>query len=97
MNVASVVYANYFGRENLGEIQGRADAMGVLGSALGPLPFGYVRDVTGSFNSAFVFGAIFPFACAVWVAIAGKRQVERNKYLSLGSNLEKQNELSVRV
>ena len=94
MNVASVVYANYFGRKHLGEIQGLADACGVLGSALGPLPFGYVRDVTGSFNSAFVFGAIFPFTCAVWVAIAGRRQLEKNKYLSLESKHENEIELT---
>ena len=50
MNVASVVFANNFGRKYLGEIQGLADSLGVLGSALGPFPFGLVKNQTGSYN-----------------------------------------------
>ena len=79
MNVASVVFANNFGRKYLGEIQGLADSMGVLGSAIGPFPFGLVRDQTGSYNMAFFVGSFLPLLTAFWVYTSssgrlGKRQ-----------------------
>ena len=44
MNVTAVAYANFFGRKHLGAIQGFAQSAGVLGSALGPFPFGFTHD-----------------------------------------------------
>ena len=52
-SVGNVVYANFFGRAHLGSIQGVGKALVVLGSALGPFPFGLCRDVSGSFDAAF--------------------------------------------
>ena len=43
-SVGNVVYANFFGRAHLGSIQGVGKALVVLGSALGPFPFGLCRD-----------------------------------------------------
>jgi MFS transporter, OFA family, oxalate/formate antiporter len=48
--VGTVVWPSYFGRENLGSILGFTAAAGVVGAALGPLPFGFVRDVVGSYQ-----------------------------------------------
>ena len=59
-NSVSVAFANYFGREKLGTIQGVCQACGVLGSALGPVPFGIAKDATGSYVSAFLLSSAFP-------------------------------------
>jgi|EP01047_Picozoa_sp_COSAG01_P006121 hypothetical protein len=48
MNVTAVAYANFFGRKHLGAIQGFAQSAGVLGSALGPFPFGLTHQLFGS-------------------------------------------------
>jgi len=48
----NVVWPNYFGRKHLGSIKGAATVFMVLGSALGPLPFGISYDNTGSYTIA---------------------------------------------
>jgi MFS family permease len=45
----SVMWANYFGRQHLGSIRGAATIFMVIGSALGPLPFGISFDLTTSY------------------------------------------------
>ena len=69
----SVVYANNFGRKNLGTIQTVASSCAVLGSALGPFPWGVVRDMTGSFTLAFRLGAALPLLCAFGIILKGRR------------------------
>ena len=85
MNVASVVFANNFGRKYLGEIQGLADSLGVLGSAIGPFPFGLVRDQTGSYNMAFFVGSFLPLITALWVywSSSGRLRMREQAYLEL--------------
>ena len=56
--VAAVAYANYFGRQELGSIGGVVQALNVLGSAMGPLPFGLSKDLTGSFDLGFLAAAL---------------------------------------
>lgn len=46
----SVIWPRYFGRKNLGSIRGAATVFMVIGSALGPLPFGLSYDLTGDYN-----------------------------------------------
>ncbi len=48
----NVIWPEYFGRQHLGSIRGAATVFMVIGSALGPLPFGIVYDITGSFSIA---------------------------------------------
>jgi MFS transporter, OFA family, oxalate/formate antiporter len=48
--VSAVVWPAFYGRRHLGSIYGIASAAGVLGAALGPLPFGIVRDLLGSYE-----------------------------------------------
>ncbi len=48
--VGQVVWPTFFGREHLGSILGFTSAMIVIGAALGPLPFGIVNDLTGSYQ-----------------------------------------------
>jgi MFS family permease len=65
MIVASVVYANYFGRRHLGSIAGFATTLLVASSALGPMPIGVARDLLGSYAAVLNGFAILPFVLAV--------------------------------
>ena len=47
----------------------------VLGSALGPFPFGLCRDLTGSFTAAFDAGAALSLGCLVAVLRYGHAPV----------------------
>jgi MFS family permease len=46
----NVLWPDYFGRKYLGSIRGAATVFMVIGSALGPLPFGIYYDLTGEYN-----------------------------------------------
>jgi len=48
----NTVWPHYFGRKYLGSIRGMATVFMVLGSALGPLPFGVSYDQFNTFNPA---------------------------------------------
>jgi len=48
----NTVWPHYFGRKHLGSIRGMATVFMVIGSALGPLPFGVSFDQFNSFNPA---------------------------------------------
>jgi sugar phosphate permease len=63
--ISAVTYANYFGRAELGAISGLANSLSVLGSALGPLPFGMVKDATGSFDRAFLAATALSLVAAL--------------------------------
>eukprot|EP00494_Astrolonche_serrata_P001315 UN01321 len=60
LNIQAVVWANYYGRAHVGAISGVADALVVLGSAFGPLPFGFIRDTTGSWELIFIVCILLP-------------------------------------
>ncbi|HKL12334.1 MAG TPA: MFS transporter [Halanaerobiales bacterium] len=55
-----VVWPNYFGRENLGSIRGFAMTTMVIGSALGPLPFGVAYDYFGGYHEIMIGILILP-------------------------------------
>lgn len=48
--ISAVVWPAYYGRNHLGSIYGFTTAAGVIGAALGPLPFGITRDLLGSYQ-----------------------------------------------
>ncbi|MDX1417523.1 MAG: hypothetical protein R3293_25180, partial [Candidatus Promineifilaceae bacterium] len=52
------IWAIYFGRLHLGSINGVARAIVIAGAALGPMPFGISRDVTGSYGTALILSGI---------------------------------------
>lgn len=72
-NVRSTVFASLFGRTSLGKIQTVASSLTVLGSALGPFPFGVSRDVTGSWQAPFAMASAFPLLGALAVFCFGNR------------------------
>ena len=61
MNIPmGVIWPNYFGRKHLGSIQGVTHTAGVIGSALGPIQFGWAYDQSGNYNSILLVSA------AIW-------------------------------
>lgn len=55
-----IVWPNYFGRAHLGSISGISMAMVVIGSALGPLPFGLAFDQFGGYVEILWGMVLFP-------------------------------------
>src|SRR5262249_11696110 len=60
-------YGHAFGRQYLGRIQGTAQVLSVVTSALGPLVLAPCKDITESYDSFFVAGAVL----AVILGVAG--------------------------
>ena len=58
--VSGVIWPDYYGRHHLGSIRGMTMMAGVIGSALGPLPFGYAYDIFGGYTEALTISMIFP-------------------------------------
>lgn len=65
--VSSVIWANYFGRENLGAISGITATFGAAASGIGPLVYGLGRDLAGSYWPSLWISAIYPAAMAIIV------------------------------
>lgn len=55
----NVSWPSYFGRYHLGSIRGAATVFMVIGSALGPLPFGLSYDLTGGYTRVILGMMIF--------------------------------------
>lgn len=49
--LGTVVWPSFYGRQHLGSIFGFTSAIMITGAALGPIPFGYVYDLTGSYQT----------------------------------------------
>lgn len=63
MNVPlGVLWPNYFGRKHLGSIQGVTHTAVVIGSALGPIQFGWAYDQFGHYDGVLLVSS------AVWAA-----------------------------
>ena len=58
--VSGVIWPEYYGRHNLGSIRGVTMMAGVIGSALGPLPYGFAYDLFGGYTEAIVISMVFP-------------------------------------
>ncbi len=64
---ADVAWPQYYGRKHLGSVRGFAIGIGVLGSALGPLPFGIAYDTLGGYTPAIAALLVLPVIAAVLV------------------------------
>ena len=72
--VQNIIWANYFGRENLGSITGVATTILMVGNGLGPVPLGVARDLFGSYNVALFLLASLPFCLGLGSLLVGKPQ-----------------------
>ena len=70
MTTNAVIWPNYYGRANLGAIRGVVTTSGVAFAALGPLPFGLLFDMTGTYTVAVLVFLALPAACGVAALLA---------------------------
>ena len=84
MNVAAVIWPNYYGRLHLGSIRGVTTASMVAIAALGPLPFGLMYDITGDYSLAILVLLALPVSCAVAAFLAHPPKKRRSEGISFG-------------
>jgi MFS family permease len=58
--VGGVIWPDYYGRRHLSIIRGVTMMAGVIGSALGPLPYGVAYDLFGGYSEALLASIAFP-------------------------------------
>ena len=58
--IVAIAYPWFFGRKHLGSINGKANSIIVIFSALGPLIFSVLKGLSGSFNTALYVCSVFP-------------------------------------
>ncbi len=68
----NIVWPNYFGRQHLGSIKGLAQTVMVIGSAFGPLPFGFAFDHFHSYTQIILLMMIFPILGGLAAFSSGK-------------------------
>jgi sugar phosphate permease len=59
-SASNYVWPRYFGRRHLGSIQGVSNTIRVIGTALGPMPFGVAYDLLGGYHEAILAQSILP-------------------------------------
>ena len=74
MTTNSVIWPNYYGRTYLGSIRGVVTTSMVAFAALGPLPFGFLFDLTDSYTLAILVFMALPVACGIAALIASPPQ-----------------------
>lgn len=67
MVAVDVAWPSYFGRKHLGSIRGVGFAVGVVGAAIGPIPFGLSYDLLGSYTAAIAGLLCLPLVAALAV------------------------------
>lgn len=72
--VNSVVWATYFGRRHLGSITGVVATILTFGSALGPIPLGLARDLSGSYELALKILTVLPLLLGLASLFVGRPQ-----------------------
>ena len=70
----NVVWSNYFGRRFVGSINGVGSTMVVIGSSLGPLPFGLGYDMFGSYTFILTLMVVFPVIGIISALLSKKPQ-----------------------
>ncbi|MCM3575536.1 MFS transporter [Mesobacillus subterraneus] len=69
------VWPSFFGRQSLGSIKGSAMTVTVLGSALGPLPFGLAYDYFAGYEEILLMSIILP-VLGMAAALLAKKPVK---------------------
>ncbi len=72
--LSNIIWANYFGRANLGAISGLTMTFGSASSGLGPLVYGLGRDLAGNYWPSLWISALLPAVLSVLVLFMKKPQ-----------------------
>jgi MFS family permease len=77
MTTSAVIWPNYYGRKYLGSIRGVVTSGMVAAAALGPLPFGFLFDISSSYTLAVLIFLTLPVTCAIAAFMATPPQLAR--------------------
>jgi MFS family permease len=69
-NITGVIWAHFYGRENLGRIQGSAMTIMLFGAAIGPLPLALMEDAFQGFGPGILLLTVLPALSIPVVALA---------------------------
>jgi sugar phosphate permease len=75
MTTAAVIWPNYYGRKHIGSIRGIVTSGMVAAAALGPLPFGFLFDISNSYTLAVLIFLALPVTCAIAAFMAPPPQL----------------------
>ena len=70
MPISAVIWPNYYGRRHLGSIRGVATSGMAVFAALGPFPFGFIFDLTGTYSLAILIFLALPLSSAIAALLA---------------------------
>jgi MFS family permease len=68
--VSSTTWAHFYGRRNLGRIQGSAMMVGITSAAIGPLPVAFLQEQTGAYTVPILAMAALPVIALVLIFFA---------------------------
>jgi MFS family permease len=71
-----VIWPEYYGRRSLSSISGVTMMAGVIGSALGPLPYGFAYDIFGNYSQIIIASMLFPLL-GLFAALLAKRPMKK--------------------
>ena len=75
-NISGVIWVHFYGRENLGRIQGSAMTIGISGAAIGPLPLALMESAFDSFAPGILLLTLLPVLSIPAVAMAKPPELE---------------------
>lgn len=78
--LSAVVWPSYYGRDHLASIYGFTGAAGAVGAALGPLPFGFIRDLFGTYQGVLLGSAAISLLLATWCVTVQKPRRPQAEY-----------------
>jgi MFS family permease len=71
-----LIYADYYGRQNLGSIRGLTIGAQIGGQVIGPVTAGFMFDMTGGYQLPFrAFAIVLSLAAVLVLAATPPRQV----------------------
>jgi len=77
---SNVIWAHFFGRENLGEIASPAQALGIIASGWGAYPLGLAYELTGSYATVlYAFSVIQGILSLAMIFIPDPKLKETNE------------------
>jgi MFS family permease len=71
-----VIWPEYYGRGSLSSISGVTMMAGVIGSALGPLPYGFAYDIFGNYSQVIIASMLFPLL-GLFAALLANRPMKK--------------------
>ncbi len=79
------IQAEYFGPERFGTIRGMMTPVGLIGTVIGPVFAGYVKDVTGSYEIALTAFAVSNLLALTFIMLTRRPKLEASGVNTIGA------------